>query len=133
MIVLDVFVLIVGTERIDGTTFLCLVSYDDTTAYDATFQQHESTAQGSLTVGNLTVAYMCHSWYNGCTTHTLEARFVACVTVNQATAIYDGILCQGRSVVLVIVARRPFAEAHGVVAVHLLVNGRTFFYFGLRA
>ena len=74
---------------------------------------------------------MCHSWYNGCTTHTLEARLVICVTVNQATAIYDGIVCQGRGVVVVIVARRPFPEAHGVVAVHLLVNGRTFFYFGL--
>ena len=132
MVVLDVFILVVGTECIDGTSFLCLVSYDDTTAYDATLQQHESTALGCLTVGNLTVADMCHSWYNGCTTHTLEARLVASITVNQATAIYDGIVCQGRGIVVVIVARRPFAEAHGVVAVHLLVNGRTFFYFGLR-
>ena len=132
MVVLDVFILVVGTKCIDGTTFLCLVSYDDATAYDATFQQHESTALGCLTVGNFTVADMCHSWYNGCTTHTLEARLVASITVNQATAIYDGIVCQGRGIVAVIVARRPFAEAHGVVAVHLLVNGRTFFYFGLR-
>ena len=132
MVVLSVFVLVVETKCIDGTTFLCLVSYDDTTAYDATLQQHESTTQSSLTVGNFTVADMCHSWYNGCTTHTLEARLVASITVNQATAIYDGIVCQGCGVVVVIVARRPFAEAHGVVAVHLLVNGRTFFYFGLR-
>ena len=130
MVVLGVFVLIVGTKCIDGTTFLCLVSYDDTTAYDATLQQHESTALSCQAVGNLAVAYMCLSWHNGCTTHTLETRLVACVTVNQATAIYDGILCQGSGVVVVIVARRPFAEAHGVVAVHLLVNGRTFFYFG---
>ena len=132
MVVLSVFVLVVETKCIDGTTFLCLVSYDDTTAYDATFQQCESTALGCLAVGNLTVADMCHSWYNGCTTHTLEARLVASITVNQATAIYDGIVCQGRSVVAVIVACRPFSEAHGVVSVHLLVNGRTFFYFGLR-
>ena len=50
MVVLDVFILVVGTECIDGTSFLCLVSYDDTTAYDATLQQHESTALGCLTV-----------------------------------------------------------------------------------
>ena len=131
MVFLGVFALVVGTKCIDGTTFLCLVSYDNTTAYDATLQQHESTALGCLTVGNFTVADMCHSWYNGCTTHTLETRLVACITINQATAIYNGILCQGSGVVVVIVARRPFAEAHGMVAVHLLVNGRTFFYFGL--
>ena len=127
------FYLAGGSWCIDGTTFLCHVVKNDTTAHHTALEQTECTALGSFTTCNQTVAYVGFLRNNGSTAHTLEACLVAGITIYQMTAIYHSTIFYGCGIVIIQFTRRPFAEAHRVVTVHLLGNGGTSLHFSLGA
>ena len=116
---------------IDGTTLCRRVSCDDAAAHNTSLQEIERTTLGCLTVGNQTVAHMGTSWYDGCTSHTVITCLFGCITINQSAAVYHSTVANGIFEVGVYFSRRPFAEGHGVVTVHLLGNGSSFFHLSL--
>ena len=71
------------------------------------------------------------SWYDGCTTHTVITCLFGCITINQSATIYYCAIANGIFEVGVYFSRRPFAEGHGVITVHLLGNGSSFFHLSL--
>ena len=116
---------------IDGTTICCGVTRDDAAAHNTSFQEIECTALSCLTSGNQTVAHMGTSWYDGCTAHTVITCLFGCITINQSAAVYYSTVANGIFEVGVYFSRRPFAKGHGVITIHLLGNGSSFFHLSL--
>ena len=116
---------------IDGTAICCRVSRDDAAAHNTSLQEIKCTTLGCLTTGYETVTHMGTSWYDGCTTHTVITCLFGCITINQSAAVYYCAIANGIFEVGVYFSRRPFAKGHGVVTVHLLGNGSSFFHLSL--
>ena len=116
---------------IDGTTICCRVSRDNAAAHNTSLQEIKCTTLSCLTTGYETVTHMGTSWYDGCTTHTVITCLFGCITINQSAAVYYSTIANGIFEVGVYFSRRPFAKGHGVITVHLLGNGSSFFHLSL--
>ena len=118
---------------IDGTALLRRVVAHQRTRHHTALEHAECAALQRLAVADDAVADVCLVGHHGSTAHALEARVVGGLAVDEVYAVHYGTVAHGIHVIVFYLARCPFAEGDGVVAVHLLCHRRTFLHLGLGA